>query len=176
MNGSRRRWRHYTASQQEPQRNRLQAEQAVRDSLTTFRALAQHLAGIQGQKVVVWIIMGFPDRASISDDIDQAVRTLGKANIVVESVDPRLSAHRDPRSELLGPVHVSEGVLRDIAERTGGKYYPASDNNLAATLQRAANDRVVSYELGYYAADDLTPGLQPFEIKCKRPGVTLRVS
>ena len=45
---------------------------------------------------------------------------------------------------------------------------------ISFTLLTAANDRATSYELGYYAGDSLRPGLQPFEIKCKRPGVTLR--
>ena len=61
-----------------------------------------------------------------------------------------------------------------IAERTGGRFFPGETNDFASTLLTAANDRATSYELGYYAGDSLQPGLQPFEIKCKRPGVTLR--
>jgi VWFA-related protein len=159
---------------QEPQHNRLQAEQAVRDTLTTFRAIAQHLAGISGQKVLVWISMGFPGSASVPDDIDRAVHTLGNANIVVESVDPEYLGMSKLPPEL-GPVHVSRPILRAIAERTGGQYFDGQDSNdIGGRFLAAANDRATSYELGYYAGDVVTPGLQPFEIKCGRPGVTLR--
>ena len=65
-------------------------------------------------------------------------------------------------------------TLQMIAERTGGRFYPGDTNDFAGTLRVAANDRATSYQLGYYAGDDVRPGLQPFEIKCKRPGVTLR--
>jgi hypothetical protein len=115
---------------------------------------------------------GPSDAASFSIDIDNAVRILGNANIVVESAESTyLFAHVSPDT---GPTATYPGPLREIAERTGGRYFPGDNNDLASTLSAAANDRAASYELGYYAGDNLQPGLQPFEIRCRRAGVTLR--
>lgn len=172
-----------------------QAQMAADQTVSMFQAIAKHLAGISGQKVLVWISTGFPEgtppprpppgslpvemRPAKGDpepaflaDIDKAVHALGNANIVVESTESRyLFAHVLPET---GPVNSYVNSLQMIAERTGGTFYPGDNNDFASTLLTAANDRATSYELGYYAGDDLPPGLQPFEIKCKRPGVTLR--
>jgi VWFA-related protein len=184
------------------------AELAADQTVAAFQAVAKHLAGISGQKVLIWISTGFPDNAPASDsgpagqqlppgfkpsvggervgvvrsnaapapeflqDIDKAVWALGNANIVLESVESTyLGATVSP---VFGPRVSYVNPLMMIAERTGGKFYPGDNNDMAGTLRDAANDRATSYQLGYYAADDLRPGLQPFEIKCKRPGVRLR--
>jgi VWFA-related protein len=143
-------------------------EAAAHETVRDFQDIAKYLSGISGQKVLIWISTGFPGSA---EDIDNVVRVLGNANIVVESTDAAyLGAITRPE---FGPVKRFPDVLQDIAERTGGRYF-AGSNDLAAELLAAANDRSTSYELGYYAGDNLQPGLQPFEIRCKRPGVTLR--
>jgi VWFA-related protein len=170
------------------------AELAAKQTVAAFQAVAKHLAGISGQKVLIWVSTGFPDRAvppppppgslpvevkhssasevGFSQDIDNAVRLLGNANIVVESTESTyLFAHVQPET---GRTTSYVNTLQMIAERTGGRFFPGDNNDFASTLLTAANDRATSYELGYYAGDTLQPGLQPFEIKCKRPGVTLR--
>ncbi len=192
-----------------------QAEMASKETISAFQSIAKHLAGISGQKVLVWISMGFPDNAPFSlpsendsgatpksgaewaartaprpgdrvpvlrgnappapsflQDIDKAVRGLGNANIVVESVEAKyLGAIVIPDT---GPITSYVNTLQMIAERTGGRFFPGDTNDMATTLRDAASDRATSYEIGYYAGDNLQPGLQPFEIKCKRPGITLR--
>lgn len=171
------------------------AELAAKQTVAAFQAVAKHLSGISGQKVLIWVSTGFPDRAvpplpppgsvpvevkhhsdasaiGFSQDIDNAVRLLGNANIVVESTESTyLFAHVQPET---GRTSSYVNTLQSIAERTGGRFYPGDTNDFASTLLTAANDRATSYELGYYAGDSLQPSLQPFEIKCKRPGVTLR--
>lgn len=170
-----------------------QAELAAKDTIAAFQGIAKHLAGISGQKVLVWVSLGFPDNTphpqppgrlvgvpssndpptpSFLQDIDKAVRNLGNSNIVVESVEAKyLGAHVLSDS---GPNTSYVNTLQMIAERTGGRFFPGDTNDMASTLREAANDRATSYELGYYAGDSLQPGLQPFEIKCRRPGITLR--
>ena len=182
------------------------AELAADQTVAAFQAVAKHLAGISGQKVLIWISTGFPDNPPASgpagqqlppgfssggagtrvpvaqsnaapapeflQDIDKVAWVLGNANIVVESTESTyLGASVDPS---LGPRMSYVNTLQMIAERTGGRFYPGTNNDLAGTFRNAANDRATSYQLGYYAQDDLRPGLQPFEIKSKRPGVTLR--
>jgi VWFA-related protein len=170
------------------------AELAAKQTVAAFQAVAKHLAGISGQKVLIWVSTGFPDHAvppppppgtmpievkhssasavGFSQDIDNAVRLLGNANIVVESAESTyLFAHVLPET---GRTTSYVNTLQMIAERTGGRFYPGDTNDFASTLLTAANDRATSYELGYYAGETLQPGLQPFEIECKRPGVTLR--
>jgi hypothetical protein len=191
-----------------------QAELAASETIAAFHAIAKHLAGISGQKVLIWVSLGFPDNAPYSSasenssgaapksgaewaarlpppgglvgviqanaapspsflqDIDKAVRNLGNSNIVVESVEAKyLGAH------VLAEVGSNTSyvnTLQMIAERTGGRFFPGDTNDMASSLRAAANDRATSYELGYYAGDAVLPGLQPFEIKCQRPGITLR--
>ncbi len=142
-------------------------KQSATDSAAAFKAIAKHLEGISGQKILVWISTGFTG----GDEIDDAVHVLGNANIVLEAADARyLNATLIPQ---LGPTKDYDDSLHQIAERTGGRYFGPS-NNLAVTLSEAAADRAVSYQLGYYLAGDLPPGLQPFTIRCKRPNVALR--
>src|SRR6185437_1064604 len=43
------------------------AELAADQTVAAFQAVAKHLAGISGQKVLVWISTGFPDNAPVSD-------------------------------------------------------------------------------------------------------------
>jgi VWFA-related protein len=171
-----------------------QAELAAHQTVAAFQAIAKHLAGISGQKVLVWVSTGFPlanPRAvppgappvrpmagnfspvpAFLEDIDKAVHLLGSSNIVVESTEARyLNASLSPAT---GPTKTFVESLEMIAERTGGRFFPGDTNDFASTLRDAANDRSTSYELGYYAGDNLQPGLQPFEIVCRRPGVTLR--
>lgn len=149
-----------------------QKEAAAHETVHDFQDIAQHLSGISGQKVLIWISTGFPDTASFPDAVDKVVRVLGNANIVVEStVSKYLNATILPA---FGPTAKYPETMREIAERTGGRFFPGDTNDLAATFQAAANDRATSYELGYYAGDNLPPGLQPFRIRCKRPGITLR--
>ena len=191
-----------------------QAELAASDTIAAFQGIAKHLAGISGQKVLIWVSLGFPDNAppsatsedsgraapksgaewaarlpppgglvgviqanaasspSFLQDIDRAVRNLGNSNIVVESVEAKyLGAH------VLVDVGSNTSyvnTLHMIAERTGGRFFPGDTNDMASTLLDAASDRATSYELGYYAGDAVQLGLQPFEIKCRRPGITLR--
>jgi len=147
-----------------------QTDAAAHETVHAFQDIAKHLSGISGQKVLIWMSTGFPD---LSEDIDKAVRVLGNANIVVEStVSTYLGARVRPE---FGPVKRYPETMQTIAERTGGRFFPGDDtNDFASTLLAAANDRTTSYELGYYAGDSLQPGLQPFDIRCKRPGITLR--
>ncbi len=178
-----------------PMTDLAQAENAAKETVTAFRDIAKHLAGISGQKVLVWVSTGFPDNepppplppgtppipitradavpsTSFLLDIDQAVRILGNANIVVESAESSyLGASVKPEN---GPVRSSINTLQMIAERTGGRYFQADTNDLAATFRDAANDRATSYEIGFYDPGNFQPGLVPIQIRTTRAGVTLR--
>lgn len=178
-----------------PLRTLGQAEAAAKETVTAFQGIAKHLAGIAGQKMLIWVSTGFPDNepedipepgtppvgvltvrkapsTAFMQEIDNAVRVLGDANIVVESTESKYlfaSASVDT-----GPINVYENTLRLIAERTGGRYFPGDNNNLAGTFQTAVNDRLSSYEIGFYSGESYRPGLVPIEIRSKREGVTLR--
>ncbi|HEY4087356.1 MAG TPA: VWA domain-containing protein, partial [Bryobacteraceae bacterium] len=117
-----------------------QAETAAKETVTAFRTLSKHLGGIFGQKIVIWLSTGFPDSepappplpdstilltpvrdapsTSFLADIDGAVRTLGNANIVLESVEASyVGANVSPEN---GPITTHVNPLQMIAERTGG--------------------------------------------------------
>ncbi len=44
-----------------PMTDLAQAENAAKETVTAFRDIAKHLAGISGQKVLIWVSTGFPD-------------------------------------------------------------------------------------------------------------------
>src|SRR6185312_13683535 len=171
-----------------------QAEAAAKETVTAFRDIAKHLAGISGQKIVIWLSTGFPDNepspppppdseialteardapnTSFLADIDDAVRILGNANIVLESAEASYpGATVSPGN---GPVTTHVNPLQMIAERTGGRFFPAQSNDMAATLHRAAIDRAAGYEIGFYGDGGWLPGLVPIDIRVKRAGVTPR--
>ncbi|HEY4086494.1 MAG TPA: hypothetical protein VGM43_11185, partial [Bryobacteraceae bacterium] len=101
-----------------------------------------------------------------------AVRTLGNANIVLESVEASyVGANVSPEN---GPITTHVNPLQMIAERTGGRFFPAESSDLVATIHKAATDHASGYELGFYDEGDWLPGLIPIGVRVKRAGVTLR--
>jgi VWFA-related protein len=171
-----------------------QAETAAKETVSAFRSLAKHLGGISGQKIVIWLSTGFPDNepspppppdstivltpvrdapsTSFLADIDDAVSALGNANIVLESAEASyVGASVSPEN---GPVTTHVNPLQMIAERTGGRFFPAEASDLAATIHKAATDRMAGYELGFYDEGGWLPGLIPIEVRVKRAGITLR--
>jgi VWFA-related protein len=170
-----------------------QAEAAAKETVTAFRNIAKHLGGISGQKIVIWLSTGFPDNepappppdspvvltavrdapgTSFLADIDDAVRILGNANIVVESAEASYpGASLSPED---GPITTYVNPLQMIAERTGGRFFSAESADMAATLHRAASDHLAGYEIGFYDEGGRLPGLVPIGIRARRDGVTLR--
>src|SRR6185312_9732166 len=171
-----------------------QAETAAKETVSAFRSLAKHLGGISGQKNVIWLSTGFPDNepappaapdstivltpvrdapsTSFLADIDDAVRGLGNANIVLESAEASyVGASVSPEN---GPVTTHVNPLQMIAERTGGRFFPAESSDLAATIHKAAADHMAGYELGFYDNGGWLPGLIPVEVRVRRAGVALR--
>ena len=171
-----------------------QAETAAKETVSAFRSLAKHLGGISGQKVVIWLSTGFPDNdptppppvdstialtpvreapsTSFLADIDDAVSILGNANIVLESVEASYAgASVSPEN---GPVTTHVNPLRMIAERTGGRFFPAESSDLAATIHKAAADHMAGYEIGFYDDGGWRPGLIPIDLRVKRAGAALR--
>ena len=169
-----------------------QAEAAAKETVSAFRSLAKHLGGISGQKIVIWLSTGFPDNepspppdstillTSVRDapgtsflaDIDDAVSALGNANIVLESAEASyIGASVSPEN---GPTATHINPLQMIAERTGGRFFPAESSDLATTIHKAAADHMSGYEVGFYDGGGWRPGLIPVEVRVKRAGVTLR--
>jgi VWFA-related protein len=169
-----------------------QAEAAAKETVIAFRDIAKHLGGISGQKIVIWLSTGFPDNepspppdspillttardapnTSFLADIDDAVSVLANANIILESTEASYpGATVSPES---GPITTHVNPLQMIAERTGGRFFPAQLNDLAATIHKAASDHMAGYELGFYDDGGWLPGLVPIDVRVKRAGVTLR--
>lgn len=170
-----------------------QAEAAAKETVNAFRNLARHLGGISGQKIAIWLSTGFPDNeptfpppdatialtpvrdapsTSFLADIDDAVSILGNANIVLESAEASyVGAIVAPEN---GPITTHVNPLQMIAERTGGRFFPAESSDLAATIHKAATDHLAGYELGFYDEGGWLPGLVPIDVRAKRAGVTLR--
>jgi VWFA-related protein len=170
-----------------------QAEAAAKETVDAFRGLARHLGGISGQKIAIWLSTGFPDNEPASPppdatialtpvrdapstsflaDIDDAVSILGNANIVLESAEASyVGATVAPEN---GPITTHVNPLQMIAERTGGRFFPAESSDLAATIHKAATDHLAGYELGFYDEGGWRPGLVPIDVRAKRTGITLR--
>jgi VWFA-related protein len=130
---------------------RLANAAAYRATVTAaaIRAIANHLAGIQGRKSVLWIASEFPAAAA----------GLASAGIAVYPVDLSGTSASSPQ--------VSQ-VERKIAQQSGGIAFVHSD--LRGAIDRAVKDAEFGYTLGFYP-DRAPDPMNALRIEVKRKGV-----
>ena len=155
-------------------------------TVEALEALAQRLAGVQGRKNVVWVTSSIPlalRDAGMSKDpnVFRASHVLSTANIAIYPVDARglVGAFATgPAGQnsfvTLGTVSGSFATATTIAEQTGGRAF-RNTNDLATAMKSAADDAVVTYELGYYPSDEnWDRRFRQIDVKVTRRGVTVR--
>lgn len=156
-------------------------------TLAAMAAIANHLAGVQGRKNLIWVSAGFslgairargkdPTRA-----IQEATRPLNDANVNLYGVDARglvgaitYGAQGRATFTTLSMVHNNLDILKIMSEDTGGRAF-YNTNDINGAVRRAVDDSRVSYTLGYYPAHGKWDGaFRSIKVKVNRPGVDVR--
>jgi len=120
---------------------------------------------------------------SMSPQLQKAARAFNDANMAIYPVDVRGLMNASRFSAAMHTLSSEPGVsagqteidsMIDIAERTGGRAFYAT-NGITEAIQAASSDARVTYLLGYYSSDSNYDGrFHSIKIRTTRPGVTLR--
>jgi VWFA-related protein len=167
-------------------------DRRFRDTLQAFRTIADHLAGVQGRKSLIWISSGIPDLVkskpeappeitnavapvrTYGEELNLAVRKLNNAGVSLYPVDPRGLTTISPASIDNGDIQLTTPLMDSLASRTGGVAFHGR-NDLDAGIQAALDDSRVTYLLGYYVPQDASQtGFHRLSVKVNRPGVRVR--
>ena len=153
----------------------------VRDTLRAFEQIANPLAGIAGEKTLLWVTAAFETglrfRDTYAPAIERALGNLNNANVALHAVDargrtPALDANA-PRPKLLDPwPRVVTMML--FADQTAGRVYYGR-NDIDVAMREAIDSLAMSYSLGYYQPEDgVASGDHRITVRVRRPGVDLR--
>jgi len=171
------------------------------NTLASFEAIAQHLAGLPGRKNLIWLSAGFPlmigfdempepgqhfstrDQRIFSPEMESAARALNNSGIAVYPVDARglvaptqfsASSRTPGRMPTLAQTNANTDTMRDLAERTGGRA-SYNTNDLTRAIRRAIDDSRVTYTLGYYSTDESQDGrFRDIKVTVDRPHLDVR--
>lgn len=165
-------------------------------SLRALSSLAAQEQGKPGRKIVLWVSQGWPllaspevqvtseDQKHIFRQIAALSTQLRNARMTIYSIDPLGSSESPSRANYYkdfvnGVTKPSQAEpanlgLQVLATQTGGLAL-ASDNDLAALLERAVNDSKSHYEISF----NMPPGVSPDEyhqlhVEVAKPGVVAR--
>ncbi len=134
-------------------------------TLSALESLCVHLGGIrEGRKTVIFISQGPPLMLPGGDldlDIKQATDAANRANVTIDTVDPRgLGAY----------LRASDSLYR-LADDTGGRTI-VNTNNFELSLRQAVEDASSYYLIGYAPTRSEDDGkFHKISVKVKRPGV-----
>jgi VWFA-related protein len=133
------------------------------------------------------------DFNNFTDNVQKTLRALNDIGVAIYPVDARgvisafaampsmdvTSRGRGPRGRGPAPMDQraqnqiiqTQGVMRDIADRTGGRAF-LNSNDLTAGIRRAMDDTRVSYVLAYSPSHNQWDGkFREIKIKLKRPNL-----
>jgi VWFA-related protein len=135
------------------------------------------------------------DFQSFGDAQRNAWRAINDMGVAIYPVDargmigmdgrsPSMLVSSQSRTSKLGPpavdkraqdqIDASQGVMRELAERTGGRAF-LNSNDVAGSIRRAMDDSRVSYVLYYTPSHDEWNGqFRDIKIKLNRPGLEAR--
>jgi VWFA-related protein len=136
-----------------------------------------------------------PDFQDYSDNMKMALRAINDGGVAIYPVDARgvignsiampsmdVSSRPNPRRRGMQPVDQraqnqiiqTQGVMREIADRTGGRAF-MNTNDLTNAIRRAMDDTRFTYVLAYAPSHNQWDGkFREIKIKVNRPGVDVR--
>jgi len=135
-------------------------------TLDAFKAIARIMKEAPGEKNLLWVTAGFPSLSGSHEDIQDAMRDLAAAKLMLYPVDAR--------GVLGGPLFANAMNLSEFAEQTGGRVY-FNSNDTAGFLRAALEDSREGYVLTYAPRDYRQDGsAHQVRIKISRKGIELR--
>lgn len=170
-------------------------------TLSAFRGIAAHVAGVPGRKNLIWLSGSFPLAIGIDritergpdqhidstvtrfSELEETVRSLDDANVAVYPVDthglvaPDLNTLPYLRAAGGDPAGAPSDTdthltMDQVAKRTGGMAFYNS-NGIERSITRAAEDSRSSYVLGY-ALTATDRKFHTLRVAVDRDGVTVR--
>jgi VWFA-related protein len=145
-----------------------QSRDAVRDSLATLKALADHVKGVPGRKNLIWLSVAFPPITAaqfVSSPMNEAITALNNANVSLYPVHP------GGVGAALSPSAIT---MKDMAAATGGKAYYVN-NALDRLVRLALDDTRETYLLTYSPKTIAHDGAyHAIRVETARRGVELR--
>jgi VWFA-related protein len=176
-------------------------EQRGHASLQPLLSIARGLALVGGRKTLLYFSEGLDVPPAVEDVFRTTVSFANRANVSIYSFDARGLRVKPPSEETRLALALAtgqseaaaaptpgegvdtardalrlnrQGVLRDLAESTGG-FLVAETNDLRPGLDRVAADLRSFYEIAYVPPDPRPDGRwRGIEVKVARSGVTVR--
>ncbi len=176
-------------------------EQRGQASLQPLLSIARGLALVGGRKTLLYFSEGLDVPPAVEDVFRTTVSFANRANVSIYSFDARGLRVKPPSEETRLALALAtgqseaaaaptpgegvdaaqdalrlnrQGVLRDLAESTGG-FLVAETNDLRPGLDRVAADLRSFYEIAYVPPDPRPDGRwRGIEVKVARSGVTVR--
>jgi VWFA-related protein len=155
--------------------------------LGAISRLSKGLAAARGRKSILVVSEALVHDASLGVPFRDAIDAAQRANTSLYFLDARglagasfqeaAASSQPPRGQDLAAMSVEEGVLavgggESLADETGGRL--TRSNDLAAGLERMADDSSVYYLLGYQPEKPPDGGWHKLEVKVARSGVEVR--
>lgn len=143
-------------------------------ALSTLEAVAEQMAEMPGQRMIVLISDGFtlmgPGGSPATEEINRAISRAVRSGVTIYSLSARgLEPDRSYGQEEL------ENGLNALASDTGGlAFFNTNDLNMA--LQRVLDDTRIYYVLGYYPPANKETQFRRITVRVKgRPEYSVRV-
>lgn len=166
-----------------------EAVDRARSTFATLQSVADALARVPGRrKTVLFFSEGIAippkDDRGLREGLQTVVSAAARANVAIYAIDPRGLSHidsnglagtgADVNAALLSDSRLrilTAGMLREVAERTGGA--AALDRNDTLTpLARIAEESSHYYLLGYTPTDSRRDGrFRSIDVRVSRPGL-----
>ena len=165
---------------------------AVTDGTVLYDAVdftVKRLAQIPGRKAIVLMTDGV-DESSRTSSLKQTLSEIGESDILIYTVQyntlpqlpQRLSqiknekARRKIQEHLMKGYAISEPYLRELAEKTGGRFYRADDlSDVAPAFEAITAELGVQYSLGYYPKSNSSSGTQrSIKVRVRYPNLVVR--
>jgi Ca-activated chloride channel homolog len=164
---------------------------AVTDGTVLYDAVAfalKRMAQIPGRKAIVLMTDGVDQnsaatlKATLNDISEQDVLFYTVQYNTLPQLPQRLSqirnekARRKIQERLLKGYAVSEPYLRNLAEKTGGRFYRAEDlSDVAPAFEAITAELGVQYSLGYYPKKSSSAGAERgIKVRVRYPNMVVR--
>jgi VWFA-related protein len=155
--------------------------------LGAISRLSRGLATARGRKSILVVSEALVHDASLGAPFRDAIDAAQRANTSLYFVDARglagasfqeaAASSQPPRGQDVGAMSAEASVVatgggESLADETGGRL--TRSNDIAAGLERMADDSSVYYLLGYQPEKPPDGGWHKLEVKVARPGVQVR--
>lgn len=172
----------------------------ARATLDTLEKVANHLGSTPGWKSLIWISNGVPlqvgmdmsmqgktgagrmvrsgEMRGFGQEFESAVKALTSSNVAVYPMDPRglqglpeFEGMGRPFSKATRPWQETNSMLKQLADKTGGRAY-IDQNDILGSLKQVTDAAQTSYSVAYYPSNPNFDGrYRGIEVRLNRAGL-----